>query len=68
MEINLIPRLIKGRVIEVNDMGVKVEFLGRMGVLQVPLRMVVTDKPIEVNDEVEIYMSYVQVISKSDSC
>lgn len=67
MEINLIPRLIKGRVIEVNDMGVKVEFLGRMGVLQVPLRMVVTDKPIEVNDEVEIYMSYVQVISKSDS-
>lgn len=67
MEINLIPRLIKGRVIEVNDMGVKVEFLGRMGVLQVPLRMVVTDKPIEVNDEVEIYMSYVQVITKSDS-
>jgi hypothetical protein len=62
MGINLIPHLIKGRITEINETFVKIEFFGRMGILQVPLRMVVNDKPIKINDEVELYMSYIQII------
>ena len=63
MEIDLTPRLMKGKIIEVTDVGVKIVFSGRLGVLSVPLRMVFTDKPLAVDDDVELYISYVQVVN-----
>ncbi|HMM22164.1 MAG TPA: CBO2463/CBO2479 domain-containing protein [Selenomonadales bacterium] len=64
MEIDLTPRLMKGKIVEVTDVGVKITFSGRLGVLSVPLRMVFTDKPLAVDDDVELYISYIQVVNK----
>lgn len=66
MDIDLTPRLMKGRIIEVTEVGVKIVFSGRLGVLSVPLRMVFTDKPLAVDDEVELYISYVKVVSENE--
>ncbi len=62
MEAELIPRLVKGKIIEVTDVGVKIALNGRLGVLSLPLRLVITDKQLRVDDEVEIYVSYARVI------
>ncbi|TEB15894.1 hypothetical protein Psfp_01837 [Pelotomaculum sp. FP] len=66
MNIDMTPRLIRGKIVEVTDVGVKIAFSGRLGILSVPLRMVFTDKPLAVDDEVELYFSYIQVVSASD--
>lgn len=66
MEIDLTPRLMKGTIIEVSDVGVKIAFSGRLGVLSVPLRMVFTDKPLAVDDAVELYISYIQVVNRPE--
>ncbi|TEB06075.1 hypothetical protein Psch_03117 [Pelotomaculum schinkii] len=66
MNIDMTPRLIRGKILEVTDVGVKIAFSGRLGILSVPLRMVFTDKPLAVDDEVELYFSYIQVVSPSD--
>ncbi|WP_346353639.1 CBO2463/CBO2479 domain-containing protein [Azotosporobacter soli] len=64
MDIELTPRLVNGKLVEVTEVGVKIEINGRLGMLSVPLRMVFTDKPLVVGDEVEFYVSYVNVTSK----
>ena len=66
MDIELNPRLITGKIIEVTEVGVKVAFTGRLGVLSVPLRMVFSDKKLEIDDEVELYISYLKVTSTKE--
>lgn len=55
------PRLVNGKLVEVTEVGVKIEINGRLGMLSVPLRMVFTEKPLNIGDEVEFYVSYVNV-------
>ena len=62
METELLPRLVRGKLVEVTEVGVKIEINGRLGMLSVPLRMVFNDKPLEIGDEVEFYVSYVNVV------
>lgn len=62
MEVELSPRLLPGKIIEVTQIGVKVELRGRMGILIVPLRSVITDKPLEPGQEIRVYLSYLQVL------
>ncbi|MDN5331166.1 MAG: hypothetical protein PWP45_391 [Tepidanaerobacteraceae bacterium] len=64
MEINADVRPIKGKIIELTERDVKIEFYGRMGMLRIPLRMLICDKRPEVGDDVELEMSYVKL--KSD--
>lgn len=64
MEYELNPRLLKGKLTEVTEVGVKIAINGRLGVLSLPLRFIITDKKLEVNDEVEFYLSYVHVNQK----
>lgn len=61
MEMELMPRLVNGKLVEVTEVGVKIEINGRLGMLSVPLRMVFTEKPLNIGDEVEFYVSYVNV-------
>lgn len=65
MDIDLSPRLMKGKIIEVTEVGVKIAFSGRLGVLSVPLRLVFNEKPLQVDDEVELYISYVKVVNSN---
>jgi len=64
MEYDLNPRLLRGKLVEVTDVGVKVAINGRLGMLSVPLRFVITDKKLQIDDEVEFYLSYVHVMQK----
>ncbi len=62
MKVDLKPVLLEGKLIGVSDRGVKIELLGRMGIVIVPRRSIITDKELEEGDSVELYLSYAQVI------
>lgn len=62
MKVELKPNLLKGNLIGVSDRGVKIELLGRMGIIILPRRSIITNKDLEEGDQVEIYLSYAQVI------
>lgn len=58
----MIPKLLKGRIVQITGMGVKIELKGRMGVLTLPMRSVFTDKEPALDDQVELYISYARVV------
>lgn len=62
MDCELAPKLLPGKILEVTDLGVKVTLKGRMGIIQVPLRSVITDKSLQVGQEIRVYLSYIQVV------
>ncbi|WP_444641744.1 CBO2463/CBO2479 domain-containing protein [Caproiciproducens sp. R1] len=61
MQYELNPILMEGKVVEVNDTAVKVDIQGRLGVITVPKRWVLTDFPLQLGLKVEFYFSYLQV-------
>lgn len=61
MQYELNPILMEGKVVEVNDTAVKVDIQGRLGVITVPKRWVLTDFPLRPGLKVEFYFSYLQV-------
>jgi hypothetical protein len=62
MDVALAPKLLPGKIVQVTDMSVKIELKGRMGLLHLPLRSVITDYPIAEDDLVEIYISYAKML------
>ena len=63
MKCELQPLLLTGKLVRVTDVNVVIELKGRMGMLHLPLRSVITDKRPEVGDEAEVYLSYAQILS-----
>lgn len=61
MQIELVPQLTKAKIIEINDTAIKVSIQGRLGIITVPLRWVITDKELQLGQEVEFYFSYMNV-------
>ncbi|AOT69907.1 CBO2463/CBO2479 domain-containing protein [Geosporobacter ferrireducens] len=53
---------IEGIVVEVHDGSISVDLKGRLGFLKVPMRMVISDHPIKVGQEVALKMSFLEVI------
>jgi hypothetical protein len=62
MDIELMPRLLNGRLVKVTDMNAVIELKGRMGMLHLPLRSIITNKKLETGDAVEIYLSYAKIV------
>ncbi|WP_257477594.1 CBO2463/CBO2479 domain-containing protein [Acidipropionibacterium jensenii] len=62
MTIELQPLLLRGVIKEITEVGVRIGVNGRMGVLSLPLRCVITDRPLELGQECEFYLSYVHVL------
>lgn len=62
MQAELNPVLLKGRIIEASERDVKIELQGRMGIIILPKRSVITDKPLQNGDEAKISISYAQVL------
>lgn len=56
-------RYLEGIIVEISDGAVGIDFKGRMGLLKIPMRMLITDYPLEVGQEVGLNMSYIEVIS-----
>ncbi|MDR2893161.1 MAG: hypothetical protein LBV80_08785 [Deltaproteobacteria bacterium] len=61
MDIELTPKLLPGRLVNVTDISAIIELKGRMGMITLPLRSLIADKKLEVGDEVEVYLSYARV-------
>ena len=55
------PVLMGGLVKEVKDDFVKVHLHGRLGVITVPNRLIITDEPIVPGHELRFYFSYIQI-------
>lgn len=53
-----------GLVKEVTDDRIKVHLHGRLGVITIPKRLVITSEPLEPGHETEFYFSYIQVVEK----
>ncbi|MEY8353578.1 CBO2463/CBO2479 domain-containing protein [Lachnospiraceae bacterium 54-53] len=64
MRYELNPVLMKGKIVMVNDTAVKVDIQGRLGVITVPRRWILTEKPLEPGQKTEFYFSYMQVIEE----
>ncbi len=55
-------RYMEGIIVEISDGAVGIDFKGRMGFLKIPMRMLITDYPLELGQEVGLNMSYVEVL------
>ena len=62
MELKYGDKIIRmeGTIVEVHDGCVGVDLKGRLGYLKIPMRMLITDYPIEVGQEVAWNMSFVE--------
>ncbi len=68
MQYELNPILMKGKIVAVNDTAVKVDIQGRLGVITVPRRWVLTERVLEPGLKVEFYFSYMQVTEADTAC
>lgn len=55
----------EGVISEVTDAGVTIELKGRLGTLEVPKRMLISEHEPQVGHEVGFLMSYPEVISET---
>lgn len=62
MDIQIEPKLLPGKIVEITEMSAKIELKGKMGIIHLPLRSIFTEKPLQIDDSVEIYISYAKVI------
>jgi len=51
---------MEGVIVEVQDGAVGIDLKGRLGYLKVPMRMLITDHPLKVGQEVAWNMSFVE--------
>ncbi len=64
MDYIIAPVKMGGLVKVVKGDNVKVHLFGRLGVITVPKRLIITDEPIKPGHETEFYFSYIQVVEK----
>lgn len=53
---------VEGVITEVHDAGIVVDIKGRLGELKVPMRMVISDYPLEVGQTVAWNMSFIEQV------
>jgi hypothetical protein len=55
---------MQGIIVEIHDGCVAVDLKGRLGYLKVPMRMLITDYPLKVGQEIGFKMSFIEVLSE----
>lgn len=55
---------MQGVIVEVHDGCVGIDLKGRLGFMKIPLRMLITDYPLKVGQEVGFRMSFIEVLSE----
>ena len=53
-----------GGIVEVHDGSVSMDLKGRLGFMKIPMRMLITDYPLKVGQEVGFRMSFIEVLSE----
>ena len=51
-----------GIIIEVHDGSVSIDLKGRLGFMKIPMRMLITDYPVKLGQEVGFKMSFIEVL------
>ena len=54
---------MEGVIVEIHDGCVGIDLKGRLGYLKIPMRMLITDYPLVVGQEVGWNMSFVEYVS-----
>ena len=62
MDYMINPIKMGGLIKEVQDDRIKVHLHGRLGVITIPKRLVITSEPLEPGHEMEFYFSYIQIV------
>ena len=62
MNVKIEPKLVTGKIVQISEMAAKIELKGKMGIVHLPLRSVFTDKKLEIDDPIELYISYARVL------
>jgi hypothetical protein len=52
-----------GVIVEVYDGAVSIDLKGRLGFMKIPMRMLITDYPLKVGQEVGFRMSFIEVLA-----
>lgn len=60
----MVPSLLGGKLMEVNDTAVKVEIMNQLGFAAVPRRWVFTEYVLEVGQNIEFYLSPMEIVEK----
>ena len=55
---------MQGIIVEIHDGCVAIDLKGRLGYLKIPMRMLITDYPLKVGQEVGFKMSFIEVLSE----
>ena len=53
---------VEGVITDVQDGAVEIDCKGRLGHIKVPLRMLISDYPLKVGQEVGLNMSFLEVL------
>lgn len=53
-----------GIIIEVHDGSVSIDLKGRLGFMKIPMRILITDYPLQVGQEVGFKMSFIEVLAE----
>jgi hypothetical protein len=53
-----------GVIVEVHDGAVSIDLKGRLGFMKIPMRMLITDYPLKVGQEVGFKMSFIEVLAE----
>ncbi|MFS8540749.1 MAG: hypothetical protein LOD89_01485 [Tissierellales bacterium] len=53
---------MEGVITDVQDGAVEIDFKGRLGHIKIPMRMLITDYPLKVGQEVGLNMSFLEVL------
>ena len=55
---------MEGIIVRVTDGAVGIDLKGRLGYLEIPMRMLITDYPIQIGQEVGFNMSFIEQLSE----
>ncbi len=55
---------MQGIIVEVQDGAVGIDLKGRLGYMKIPMRMLITDYPLKLGQEVGFKMSFPEVLSE----
>ncbi len=56
---------MQGIICELHDGSVSIDLKGRLGFLKIPMRMLITEYPLKLGQEVGFRMSFLEVLSEN---
>ncbi len=54
---------MEGYIVSVQDAGVEIDLKGRLGMMKIPMRMLISDYPLKVGQTIGFMMSHPEVLS-----